>query len=75
MTVFPVFHGIQRTAVSTHDSCDVRTNNFFSKHLFNCSQHGFVEEGSALYDNSIACLIRISELDYFIQGIFNYGIG
>ena len=64
----------QRCAICSHKSCDVRTDDLLAQDILNGTQYRVVEERSALHDDLLSGLFRISQLDHLIKGILNDGI-
>ena len=63
--------GMQRAAVSAHQTGDVRPDNFGVEFLLEGPQHRVVVEGAALGDDMFAQRPRVGGPDDFIQGVFN----
>ena len=75
MSVAPICFGMQRAAVSAHQSGDVRSHDFLAEYPFDGAQDRLVEEGAALHDDFITGFLRIAQLDDLIKGIFDDRIG
>ena len=75
MSVTPICFGMQRAAVSTHQSGDVRSHDLLAEYPFDGAQDRLVEEGAALHDDFITGFLRIAQLDDLIKGIFDDRIG
>ena len=76
-TAFAVVTGKsdKRTAVSTHKSRLVGTDNLSSAGKLKGTQNGVIEERTALYYYLFAHLLGISYLDYLEKRIFYYRVG
>ena len=47
-----------------HDTGNVRTYGFTTGDTFEAAQYGIIVEGSTLYNNLFAEILRVSQLDY-----------
>ena len=62
----PVFQRMECTAVGTHDTGNVRTNHFPSKHQFDAAKNRLIQESTSLNHDLFSGLLRISKFNYFI---------
>ena len=66
--------GDQCSTKSTHDAGDVRTNSLAAGNQFKASQYGIIVEGTALYNDFLAQILRICQFDNLQQCILDNGI-
>ena len=69
--VLAVVLGVQRRAVSTHETRDSRAGNIAADFLLERAQDGVIEERAALYDNVLTEVVRRVRTDNLVQRVLD----
>ena len=68
---FHFFKRNKRRAVGTHNARNIGTHNVSAYLLLKRTEHGIVEESTALHNNMLTEFVRICRTDNFIQCVFD----
>ena len=69
------FFGDNGRAVSAHEAGNIGTDDLPPGFFFECAKHRFVIEGAALSHDLLAEIFGTADLDNFVKGVLDDGIG